>query len=65
MVAFAGVQTAYALDLLTFGASLLLLVRIKAVPPATGAERPSVRAGRAGADGRAGGLDPAVTDFSA
>ncbi|GHF59240.1 MFS transporter [Kitasatospora xanthocidica] len=44
VVAFAGVQIAYALDLLTFGASLLLLVRIKAVPPATGAERPSVRA---------------------
>ncbi|MEV7772441.1 MFS transporter [Kitasatospora sp. NPDC086791] len=44
VVAFAGVQTAYALDVLTFGASLLLLVRIRAVPPATGAERPSVRA---------------------
>ncbi|MEU8919699.1 MFS transporter [Kitasatospora sp. NPDC048545] len=44
VVAFAGVQTAYALDVLTFAASLLLLVRIRAVPPATGAERPSVRA---------------------
>ncbi|RKT18248.1 putative MFS family arabinose efflux permease [Streptomyces sp. 1114.5] len=44
VVAFAGVQTAYALDVLTFVASLLLLVRIGAVPPPTGAERPSVRA---------------------
>ncbi|MEV7781002.1 MFS transporter [Kitasatospora sp. NPDC088351] len=44
IVAFAGVQTAYALDALTFGASLLLLARIRAVPPPTGAEKPSVRA---------------------
>ncbi|MFJ8474694.1 MFS transporter [Kitasatospora sp. NPDC094011] len=44
VVAFSGVQTAYALDVLTFAVSLLLLVRIKAVPPPTGAERPSVRA---------------------
>ncbi|MFI2608845.1 MFS transporter [Kitasatospora sp. NPDC018619] len=44
VVAFAGVQTAYALDVLSFAVSLLLLVRIKAVPPATGAERPSLRA---------------------
>ncbi|MFD9593060.1 MFS transporter [Kitasatospora sp. NPDC059973] len=44
IVAFAGVQTAYALDVLTFGASLLLLARIRAVPPPTGAEKPSVRA---------------------
>ncbi|MFD4534101.1 MFS transporter [Kitasatospora sp. NPDC058397] len=44
VVAFSGVGTAYALDVLTFAASLLLLVRIRAVPPATGAERPSVRA---------------------
>ncbi|MFG3228703.1 MFS transporter [Kitasatospora sp. NPDC048194] len=44
VVAFSGVRTAYALDVLTFAVSLLLLVRIRAVPPPTGAERPSVRA---------------------
>ncbi|MFF0409886.1 MFS transporter [Kitasatospora sp. NPDC004745] len=44
VVAFSGVQTAYALDVLTFVVSLLLLARIRAVPPATGAERPSVAA---------------------
>ncbi|MCC9310570.1 MFS transporter [Kitasatospora sp. RB6PN24] len=44
VVAFSGVQTAYALDVLTFVGSLLLLARIRAVPPPTGAERPSVRA---------------------
>ncbi|MGW4894496.1 MFS transporter [Kitasatospora sp. NPDC004240] len=44
IVAFAGVETAYALDVLTFGASLLLLVRMRAVPPPTGAEKPSLRA---------------------
>ncbi|MET9401984.1 MFS transporter [Kitasatospora sp. NPDC002965] len=44
IVAFAGVQTAYALDVLTFGASLLLLARIRAVPPPTGAEKPTLRA---------------------
>ncbi|MFE7192502.1 MFS transporter [Kitasatospora sp. NPDC057541] len=44
VVTFAGVQTAYALDVATFGASLLLLARIRAVPPPTGAEKPSVRA---------------------
>ncbi|GJF34247.1 MFS transporter [Kitasatospora sp. NE20-6] len=44
IVALAGVQTAYALDVVSFAASLLLLARIRAVPPPTGAERPSVRA---------------------
>ncbi|MER7756612.1 MFS transporter [Kitasatospora sp. NPDC097643] len=44
IVAFSGVQTAYALDVLTFVVSLTLLARIRAVPPSTGAERPSVRA---------------------
>ncbi|MGW6918836.1 MFS transporter [Kitasatospora sp. NPDC054939] len=44
IVALAGVQTAYALDVLTFGASLLLLARIRAVPPPTGAEKPSLKA---------------------
>ncbi|MFD0276049.1 MFS transporter [Kitasatospora sp. NPDC127111] len=44
IVAFAGVQTAYALDVLTFAVSLLLLARIRAVPPPTGAGKPSVRA---------------------
>ncbi|MFD9127940.1 MFS transporter [Kitasatospora sp. NPDC059571] len=44
VVAFAGVQTAYALDVLTFGASLLLLARMRAVPPSGGAEPPSLRA---------------------
>jgi MFS family permease len=44
VVAAAGVQTAYALDVLTFGASLLLLARMRAVPPSGGAEPPSLRA---------------------
>ncbi|WP_244215402.1 MFS transporter [Kitasatospora purpeofusca] len=44
VVTFAGVQTAFALDVVTFAASLLLLSRIRAVPPPTGAEKPSVRA---------------------
>ncbi|AUY54515.1 MFS transporter [Streptomyces sp. CB01881] len=44
VVAFAGVQTAYALDVLTFAASLVLLARIRAVPPPTGADKPSVQA---------------------
>ncbi|MFJ1702140.1 MFS transporter [Kitasatospora sp. NPDC088346] len=44
IVATAGVQTAFALDVATFGASLLLLARMRAVPPPTGAEKPSVRA---------------------
>ncbi|KQV05735.1 MULTISPECIES: MFS transporter [unclassified Kitasatospora] len=44
IVAVAGVQTAYALDVLTFGVSLLLLARMRAVPPSTGAEKPSLSA---------------------
>jgi len=44
IVALAGVQTAYALDVVSFALSLLLLARIRAVPPATGADRPSLRA---------------------
>ncbi|MFE2414229.1 MFS transporter [Kitasatospora sp. NPDC059408] len=43
-VAFAGVRTAYALDVLTFAVSLLLLARIRAVPPASDAERPTLQA---------------------
>lgn len=46
--AFAGVQTAYALDVASFAVSLLLLVRLRAVPPPTGAEKPSVAAIAAG-----------------
>ncbi|MFI6446573.1 MFS transporter [Kitasatospora sp. NPDC050543] len=42
IVALAGVQTAYALDVLTFAVSLLLLARMRAVPPPTGAEKPSL-----------------------
>lgn len=44
IVAFAGVQTAYALDVASFAVSLLLLARMRAVPPPTGAEKPSLRA---------------------
>nr|WP_246192580.1 MFS transporter [Kitasatospora atroaurantiaca] len=44
IVAVAGVQTAYALDVATFAVSLLLLARMRAVPPPTGAEKPSLRA---------------------
>ncbi|WP_457029427.1 MFS transporter [Kitasatospora sp. P5_F3] len=44
IVAVAGVQTAYGLDVLTFGVSLLLLARMRAVPPSTGAEKPSLSA---------------------
>ncbi|MDH6574995.1 MFS transporter [Kitasatospora sp. MAP5-34] len=44
IVALAGVRTAYALDVTTFAVSLLLLARMRAVPPATGAEKPSLRA---------------------
>ncbi|WP_407992210.1 MFS transporter [Kitasatospora sp. CMC57] len=44
IVAVAGVQTAYALDVLTFAVSLLLLGRMRAVPPSTGAEKPSLGA---------------------
>ncbi|MFG2820371.1 MFS transporter [Kitasatospora sp. NPDC048365] len=44
IVAVAGVQTAYALDVASFAVSLTLLVKIRAVPPATGADKPSLRA---------------------
>ncbi|GAA3011268.1 MFS transporter [Kitasatospora albolonga] len=44
IVAVAGVETAYALDVLTFAASLVLLYKIRAVPPSTGAEKPSLSA---------------------
>ncbi|MEU9126638.1 MFS transporter [Kitasatospora sp. NPDC048540] len=44
IVAAAGVQTAFALDVATFVVSLLLLARMRAVPPPTGAQKPSVRA---------------------
>lgn len=39
-----GPATAYALDVVTFAVSLLLLVRLRAVPPPTGAAKPSVAA---------------------
>ncbi|WP_051967631.1 MFS transporter [Kitasatospora mediocidica] len=48
VVAFAGVQTAYALDVATFAISLLLLAKLSAVPPPSGAEKPSVAAVVAG-----------------
>ncbi|MGF1427328.1 MFS transporter [Kitasatospora sp. LaBMicrA B282] len=49
IVAYAGGPgTAYGLDVLTFVASLLLLVRLRAVPPPTGADKPSVAAIAAG-----------------
>ncbi|MFI5528289.1 MFS transporter [Kitasatospora sp. NPDC051853] len=44
IVAVAGVETAYALDVLTFAVSLVLLYKIRAVPPSTGAEKPSLSA---------------------
>ncbi|WP_377271841.1 MFS transporter [Peterkaempfera sp. SMS 1(5)a] len=44
IAATAGVQVAYALDVATFAVSLVLLSRLRAVPPPTGAERPSLRA---------------------
>ncbi|MGK4583628.1 MFS transporter [Kitasatospora sp. HPMI-4] len=48
VVAVGGVQTAYALDVATFTASVLLLARMRAVPPQAGAEQPSLRAIAAG-----------------
>ncbi|GAA2144733.1 MFS transporter [Kitasatospora kazusensis] len=44
IVVAAGVRCAYALDVATFAVSLLLLARMRAVPPSTGAEKPSLRA---------------------
>ncbi|TGA95261.1 MFS transporter, partial [Streptomyces palmae] len=43
VVAFAGVSTAYGLDVVTFAVSCLLAVRLSAAPPAPGAEPPSLR----------------------
>ncbi|MFF7631917.1 MFS transporter [Kitasatospora sp. NPDC008050] len=48
VVAYSGPGTAYALDVLSFAASLLLLARMRAVPPPTGAVKPSVAAVMAG-----------------
>ncbi|MFI9272565.1 MFS transporter [Kitasatospora sp. NPDC052896] len=48
IVAFAGVQTAYGLDVLSFAVSLLLLARMRAVPPSSGAVKPSLAAIAAG-----------------
>jgi MFS family permease len=42
IAATAGVQVAYALDVATFALSLLLLTRIRATPPADGADKPSL-----------------------
>ncbi|MGA5700092.1 MFS transporter [Peterkaempfera bronchialis] len=44
IAATAGVRVAYALDAVTFAVSLLLLLRMRAVPPALGAEKPSLGA---------------------
>lgn len=44
IVVVAGVQTAYLLDVASFGLSLLLLARMRAVPPSTGADKPSLQA---------------------
>ncbi|MDQ1585163.1 MAG: hypothetical protein QOJ90_711 [Actinomycetota bacterium] len=43
LVATAGVSWAYALDVTTFAASLVALALMRAIPPPTGAEKPSVR----------------------
>ncbi|MFJ6214865.1 MFS transporter [Streptomyces sp. NPDC092296] len=48
IAATAGVQVAYGLDVATFAVSLLLLSRMRAVPPTTGAEKPSLGAIAAG-----------------
>ena len=40
----AGVPVAYAIDLATFGVSVLLMFRLRPVPPSPSAEKPSVRA---------------------
>ncbi|WP_329494731.1 MFS transporter [Kitasatospora herbaricolor] len=68
IVAFAGVQTAYALDVLTFAVSLLLLARMRAVPPPTGAAKPSlagIAAGLRYARGRPELLGTYVVDICA
>ncbi|WP_035849733.1 MFS transporter [Kitasatospora azatica] len=48
VTAGAGVPTAFAVDAASFACSALLLVRIRAVPPPTGAEKPSLAAVLAG-----------------
>ncbi|WP_432994145.1 MFS transporter [Dactylosporangium sp. CA-233914] len=44
LVTTAGVPAAYAVDALTFLASIALLLRLRPVPPSAGAERPSLAA---------------------
>jgi MFS family permease len=48
LIAVAGVGAGYAFDVVTFGASLVALTLMRAVPPLTGAEPPSLRAIREG-----------------
>lgn len=43
LVASSGVASGYAVDIVTFGASLLVLALMRPVPPPEGAERPSLR----------------------
>jgi MFS family permease len=43
LIAVAGLPTAYTVDVASFGLALLVLARMRAVPPPTGAERPSLR----------------------
>ncbi len=43
LIAVAGLPVTYGLDVLTFVASLVLLARVRAVPPPPDAERPSLR----------------------
>ncbi|MEV7119840.1 MFS transporter [Kitasatospora griseola] len=43
VVAVAGARSAYALDVLTFLASLALIARMRPIPPAESADRPSLR----------------------
>ncbi|MGZ4611096.1 MAG: MFS transporter [Actinomycetes bacterium] len=48
LIATIGVGAGYAFDVLTFGGSLVALTLMRAVPPPTGAERPSLRGVGAG-----------------
>lgn len=43
LLAYAGVRAAYAVDAVTFAASVLLTLRLRPAPPSQGAERPSLR----------------------
>ncbi|GAA2497737.1 MFS transporter [Streptomyces thermolineatus] len=43
LVATGGVETAYALDVVSFAVSLVLLLRLRTSPPPTGGEKPSLR----------------------